>query len=519
MPKPPPKPEPAGPISGHDHTYWRDTVEPAGLSPAQGRIDADVVVIGGGIIGLTTAVLAAEAGLEVVVLEARELGSGTTGGTTGKVTSQNSTRLLQLTTSTGPSAAATYATATERGIALFDQLTERHGIDCDQELAPAHLVALTPDQDAQIAGEAEAALQAGLQVIVDAELPEVTFPVSRSLTIPDQRQMHAVKHLLGLADAVRSLGGRVHERSRAVDIDQQRNGSRRWQVTSHEALLEADHVVVATRLPTHRDAPITFGRTKPVSSVGIAARIQGPAPVGMYLFKGERDWSTRRSRTNGEEHLIAVGMGESTGDTPALGRRSDELIRWTRGHYPVEAVDHTWMAQDQQPSDGRPYIGPLWGDGIWTATGFGKWGLAAGIAASELLVHHITGRPDPYDGFFSTKRLEPPKGWRTILRANLRVGALMVGDRVRSVPRSMRNLAPGDGRVVRHGRTPVAISRDLDGQVHAVSATCTHLGCLVRWNRQEATWDCACHGSRFAADGEVLEAPATARLRPIDLDD
>jgi glycine/D-amino acid oxidase-like deaminating enzyme/nitrite reductase/ring-hydroxylating ferredoxin subunit len=511
--------DPTASISGHDHTYWRDTAEPAGLPSAQGRIDADVAIIGGGIIGLTTAVLAAEAGLRVVVLEAREIGSGTTGGTTGKVTSQNSTRLMQLTKSAGPGGAATYATATERGIALFDQLTERHDIDCDQELAPAHLVALTGDQDAQIAGEADAAREAGLQVVIDAELPEVDFPVSSSLTIPDQRQMHAVKHLLGLSAALPSLGGRVHERSRVVDVDAHHTGGRRWQLTTEEAIVDADHVVVATRLPTHRDAPITFGRTKPQSSVGIAARIQGPAPVGMYLFKGERDWSIRRSRTNGEEHLIAVGMGETTGDAPALARRSNDLIRWTRNHYPVEAVDHTWMAQDQQPSDGRPYIGPLWGEGIWTATGFGKWGLAAGIAASELLVHHMTGTDDPYDGFFSTKRLEPPKAWPTLLRANLRVGALLVGDRVRSVPRPARDLAPGDGRVVRKGRTPVAISRDLDGRVHAVSATCTHLGCLVRWNRQEATWDCACHGSRFASDGEVLEAPATAPLRPIDLDD
>jgi glycine/D-amino acid oxidase-like deaminating enzyme/nitrite reductase/ring-hydroxylating ferredoxin subunit len=516
---PQPTPEHGQPTSGHDHTYWRDTAEPAGLPSAKGRLDADVAVVGGGIIGLATAVLAAEAGLEVVVLEARELGSGTTGGTTGKVTSQNSTRLMQLAKTAGPEAAATYARATERGIALFDQIGERYAIASDQELAPAHLVSLTERQDDQIIGEAEAALEAGLQVIVDAELPEVDFPVSRSLTIPDQRQMHAVKYLLGLARAVQSLGGRVHERSRVVDLEASRNGGRRWQLTTEEAVVDADQVVIATRLPTHRDAAITFGRTKPVSSVGIAARIQEPAPVGMYLFKGQRDWSTRRSRVDGQEHLIAVGMGESTGDAPALGRRSDALIRWTREHYPVETVDHTWMAQDQQPADGRPYVGALFGEGIWTATGFGKWGLAAGIAASELLVHHLTAEPDPYEGFFSTKRLEPVKGWRTILRANLRVGTLLVGDRVLSVPRSARDLAPGDGRVVRQGRTPVAISRDLDGELHAVSATCTHLGCLVRWNRQEATWDCACHGSRFASDGEVLEAPATAGLRPIDLDD
>lgn len=501
---------------GHDHTYWRDTVEPAGLPAAVGRVDVDVAVVGGGILGLTTATLAAEAGLEVAVLEARELGSGTTGGTTGKVTSQNGTKLMQLHQSVGPEGAATYARATERGIELFDELTDRYSIACDQEVAPAHLVAMTGAQIEQVDGETEASRLAGLQVVVDAELSEVGFPISRSLTIPDQRQMHAVKYVHGLAEAIASVGGRVHERTRVVDVEPHNDGKRRWQLTTESAIVTADHVVLATRLPTHRDLPGTFGRTKPTSSVGIAARMPEPAPVGMYLFKGERDWSIRRSRTEAGEHLIAVGMGESTGDAPALGVRTEALTRWARDHYGIEAVEHAWMAQDQQPADGRPYIGPLWGEGIWTATGFGKWGLAAGTAAAELLVRSMTGEEDPYHGFFSTTRLEPLAGWRTILRANLRVGALFVGDRARSIPRSVRDLAPGEGRVVRRGRTPIAVSRDDAGRLHAVSATCTHLGCLVRWNRQERTWDCGCHGSRFAADGEVLEAPATSPLRRID---
>lgn len=288
-------------------------------------------------------------------------------------------------------------------------------------------------------------------------------------------------------------------------------------VTTATALVSADHVVVATRLPTHRDAAFTFGRTKPISTVGIAARIASDPPVGMYLFKGERDWSIRRSDSAAGQHLVAVGMGEPTGDASALRDRTDALTRWTRDHFSIGEVEHGWMAQDQQPADGRPYIGGLWGEGVWTATGFGKWGLAAGTAAAELLVHHMTGRADPYEGFFATNRIEPISGWRTILRANLRVGALLVGDHLRSVPRSARNLQPGQGRVIRQGVQAIALSRDQDGTLHAVTATCTHLGCLVRWNTQEQTWDCGCHGSRFAPDGEVLEAPAVDPLRPVDL--
>jgi glycine/D-amino acid oxidase-like deaminating enzyme/nitrite reductase/ring-hydroxylating ferredoxin subunit len=495
--------------------YWRATAPARGTAPPlEGPRAVDVVVVGAGITGLATAVLAAEAGFEVAVLEARELAGGTTGGTTGKVTVQNGTRLSQLRSRFGDGGATTYTRASLRGIELIDRLVEEHGIDCDLETLPAHLVSLGGGTDAQVRDEAEASRAAGLTVRTSDGVDELDLPTGVVLTVPDQRQLHAVKLCHGLADAVTRLGGTVFEDSRVVDVGPGRQGTRRWMVLTDRGSVEADHVVLATRLPSSRDRRLLFGRTKPVSAVGLAATVSTPTPRGMYLFEGERTWSIRGSRpSDGAESLIAVGVSEMTGDRPALGGRLDVLERWTRERFPVEGITHGWMAQDQQPSDGRPYIGPIGGEGIWTATGFGKWGLALGVTAGELLVTAMAGGPDPHDGFFATGRLEPPSGWRSLLRANLRVGALFVGDRLRT-PLGAPQLAPGEGQVIRDGRRPVAVARGVDGTYHAVSATCTHLGCLVRWNADEQTWDCGCHGSRFAIGGEVLEAPATEPLSP-----
>ena len=499
----------------HDRTYWRATADPAGLGPLIGMAEADVTVVGGGIVGLTTALLAAEAGLRVVVLEARALASGTTGGTTGKLTAQNETRMATLRRQLGAEAARRYAAANVRGIEVFDRLVDTFGIACDRETAPAHLVALTDDKVGGLEREAAASREAGLSVQVEPAPDEVPFAGRPCLTMPDQRQLHAVLYCQGLAAVVLGLGGTIHEQSRVVDLVHEPQGTRRWRVLTDQAEVRSDHVVLATRLPTHRDARILFGRTKPTSSVGLAVRLDAPAPRGMYLFQERRTWSIRSSRTaRAGEHLIAVGMSEETGDGAALAGRTDALGDWVRDHFPVESVDHAWMAQDQMPSDGRPYVGALPGTGVWTATGFGKWGLAFGTAAAEALVAQIKGEPDPFEGAFATARIEPPTGWKEILRANLRVGGLFVGDRARAWSSDAPDLAPGEGRVIRRDGTPTAVSRTRDGDLHAVSATCTHLGCLVRWNRDEQSWDCGCHGSRFAPDGEVLEAPAHQPLAP-----
>jgi glycine/D-amino acid oxidase-like deaminating enzyme/nitrite reductase/ring-hydroxylating ferredoxin subunit len=520
MTPPPSSDDHAALAAGPDRTYWRATAAERSDPPLLGDRDADVVVVGGGIVGLSAALLAVEAGLDVVVLEARQLASGTTGGTTGKVTSQNGTRLRELRRRFGADGARRYAQLTEGGIERLDELVDRHAIACDLEVAPAHLVSLIARRDRVVEEEATASREAGLAVTTDGELPEVGFTVRRSLTIPDQRQVHPVKLVHGFADAVAAGGGAVHADSRVVDLGTA-DGSRRWRVRTTRGFVTADHVILATRLPTHRDTRLTFARTKPVSAVGIAGPVQDAAPVGMYLFKGRRDWSIRGSRLEGgAEHLVAVGMSAATGDQEALRQRGDRLGTWTQARWPLTDVTHEWMAQDQQAPDERPLIGRLWADGLWTATGFGKWGLAAGLGAADLLLAGITGRADPSDGFFAASRLDPPAAWPTLLRASLRVSALLVGDHLRAgVRHDLDDLAAGDGRVVRRGRHLVAVSRRDDGGLEAVSAHCTHLGCLVRWNRQERTWDCGCHGSRFAPDGEVLEAPATSPLDPVALDD
>jgi Rieske Fe-S protein len=169
------------------------------------------------------------------------------------------------------------------------------------------------------------------------------------------------------------------------------------------------------------------------------------------------------------------------------------------------------------PADSLPFVGPLWplSDRIHTVTGLRKWGLAMGTAGSGILTDLITGRDNPWAGSFSPMRLHPMAGGSDFVKENANVAKRFFLDRV-AQRAGAEDLAAGEGKVIGAGLGQRAVYRDDAGVLHNLSARCTHLGCIVNFNRAERTWDCPCHGSRFAATGEVIEGPAVDPLRPRD---
>jgi Rieske Fe-S protein len=178
-------------------------------------------------------------------------------------------------------------------------------------------------------------------------------------------------------------------------------------------------------------------------------------------------------------------------------------------------VSHRWSSQDNQPADSLPYVGRVtpFSDRLLTATGFRKWGLTNGTAAALMLADEVLDRPNPWRGTFDSNRLHPRAAAPSLVKENADVAACLVGDRLRlpAAPDAGK-LRPGEGAIARLNGRRVAAYRDEDGELHAVSPSCTHLGCLVRFNDAERSWDCPCHGSRFGVDGRVLQGPAVREL-------
>jgi nitrite reductase/ring-hydroxylating ferredoxin subunit len=230
------------------------------------------------------------------------------------------------------------------------------------------------------------------------------------------------------------------------------------------------------------------------------------------------DRSTRSLRTIpfGDGVLLLVGgEGHKTGQADTT-RHYDRLEQWARSHFELGDVEFRWSTHDYVSVDRVPFVGPLapWSERIWVATGYGKWGMTNGTAAAMILTDLILGRPNAWAQLFTSRRVRSLMTG-SLLRENADAVRRLIGDRT-ALPgaHALEALTPGEGVVVRIAGRKLAVSRREDGELVAVSPTCTHMGCLVAWNTAELTWDCPCHGSRYLPDGAVIEGPAVRDLSP-----
>ncbi len=497
--------------------YWADSASLPAFGKIDRDIDADVVVIGGGITGLTTAYLLLSAGKSVAILERARCASIDTGHTTAHMTMVTDTRLSELVSRFGRSHAQAVWDAGLAAIDQIDTIVTENDIDCGFEWVDGYLHAPNGDSDAPRVDEFRNEVSLAQDLDFNAAFVErVPFTGGPGIRFLDQARFHPLKYLAGLASAVRAKGGVIYEDSGAEEFLEDP-----LRVKANSRRVRFGDVVIATHNPIVGLAAAlraTLFQTKLAlyTSYVIAGRVRrGRVPDALFWDTANPYQYLRIDPQRDHDLVIFGGEDHKTGQVSDTNECYVRLEQSLLKRIPEVVLSHRWSGQVIETPDGLPYIGRM-ADHQYAATGFGGNGMTFGTLGAIMIADAIQGRKNPWADLFDPDRAAIRHGLWDYIKENIDYPYYMMrGSAAPGERRSLRSLKPGQGKIIEENGDRLAAFRRSDGSLRICSATCPHMGCVVGWNDAERTWDCPCHGSRFTAEGEVISGPAQAPLSPV----
>ena len=458
------------------NSYWNQTQEERKYPKLTQDIGADVAIIGGGLTGIQTAYLLANRGLKVAVLEKDKLCSGTTGGSTGKITSQHGILYKYLKDLNGKDFAKKYYEANEQAKENIIKIINKEKIECDLERKNAYVFTEVEKEVQKIKEEVEYTKKIDIssQFVSEIDLP---IDIYGAIKFENQAQFDPVKYVYGLSKCIIKNGGEIYENSKVLETVEDDG---KYIVMTKEGSVRAKHLVIATRYPIIRFPGYYFMKMYQSTSYALLVDTHTDLELDGYYINSETPvLSFRTVKTDGKNLLLAVGYDYKTG-TEIIGNAFEYLKARIKNMYPEAEVLKTWTAEDCISLDKIPYIGDFSDimDNCYVATGFNKWGITSSNIGAKIIADKILGNRNEYEDIFESSRLGIIKNKDEVMNMIKEAGEGIILERIKGKP------------------TP----------------TCTHLGCKLSWNPIEEVWECPCHGSKFTKRGFVIEGPAIENL-------
>ena len=508
--------------SGTHHSYWNDSEEPLVYKTLATDTITDVLIIGGGIAGLTTAYCLSKSGKKVILLEDGYLGSGESGRTTAQITYALDDRYYDLEKFFGEEKARLAAQSHKQAIGWIKSVVTAESIDCHFKSVDGYLFTDPTDKEQNLDKELTAAQKAGLPVEMVSHIPGMhSGKKERAIRFPEQGQFHILKYLKGLANAIIRMGGEIYTNTHADSID--KTGAKANGFT-----IKANHIVVATNTPVN-DIVTMHTKQWPYRTYVMAAKIpKGILPYAMWWDTGNQDskWVAKpyhyvrlEPLDDSYDLLISGGEDHKTGQADqehiTEEQRYTNLISWTKEHFPYfNDIEYKWSGQVMEPVDCLAFIGKNPGDdNIYIITGDSGNGMTHGTLGGIIINDIIMGNTNEYVNLYDPSRIT----LRTGIDYLKEVGNMtytMIKDWISSGDvKEVNELQAGSGAIISKGLDKIAVYKDNNGTVHSCSGVCPHLGGVLQWNDDEKSFDCPLHGSRFTAYGTVINGPAITNLK------
>jgi glycine/D-amino acid oxidase-like deaminating enzyme/nitrite reductase/ring-hydroxylating ferredoxin subunit len=495
-------------------SYWIDSTSLQRFPKIERDQRVDVVVVGGGITGLTAAYLLTAAGRSVALLERARCASGDTGHTTAHLTMALDTRLTELAKTFGRDHAQAAWDAGLAAIAQIDTIVRDEEIECDFAWVPGFLHApvdgWSGQEEKSLREEAALASDLGFDASFVDGVPFAGVP---GIRFEDQARFHPRKYLAGLVRAITARGGQVYEHSAAEEFLE-----KPLRVRANGCTITCDDIVLATHNPLvgiGNLASATLFQTKLTlyTSYAVAGRVApGTLPDALFWDTADPYRYMRLEPGRGADLVIFGGEDHKTGQATDTNACYARLERALESLVPNVELTHRWSAQVIETPDGLPYMGRN-AEHQYIATGFAGNGMTFGTLGAMMAADGILGRMNPWSELFDVGRMKIRGGAWEYIKENKDYPYYLIRDRFAGVEgRTLRSVKRGEGKILELDGKKVAAYRDGSGTTRLRSAICTHMGCVVAWNAAERTWDCPCHGSRFTPQGQVLAGPAESPL-------
>ncbi len=489
-------------------SIWEETADTGKDFPALTKnAEADVVIIGAGITGLTAAMLLSDAGKKVIVLEAMKIGLGTTGNSTGNLYATVDEHLSHLKKKWNIEIVRDIVQSRNAGINLIESTINKYNIQCDFVRTSFNFFAETVDKKIEdfMKEETEALEEAGLAVNSSVHIG-LPFEVRMAISVNNQAQFHPLNYVRQLAKNI-SAKCEIYENTPVMDFDEDAGTVK----IKSGATVKAKTVIMATHTPKG----VFFVQTvlAPYREHGVAAEMLGSEfPTGIFWGVNEPKHSIRKYKQGDKEYVMVIGDKYKTGQAHDTTEYVKGLEQFMKKRFDVSATKYIWGGQQYRANDGLPYIGKH-SDKLYMATGFASDGLTYGTVAAMIISDEILEKSNPWEKLYDFKRHTPAKSFKEFFKENINVAAQYIKDFPGKVDaKDIDEVKNCEGKIIQKNNEKLAVYRDENGKAHVVSAVCTHMKCIVNWNQSERTWDCPCHGSRFKFDGQVIEGPAIDNL-------
>ena len=474
------------------------------------NLETEVCIIGGGLTGISVAYELLKNNKKVIILEKKQIGMRTSGNTTGKITSQHGLFYKYLVNSKGEQFAKKYLDANENAINNIKNIIENEKLECDFKYQDSYVYTEKEEELKKIKDEVEVLkkLNYDCEFVEECDLP---FKILGAIKFKKQADFNARKYLLGLSKIIDNLKGKIFENSAVFDVKKEDG----YYITyTKNGIIKSKYVVIASHYPIINAPGFYFLKMYQSMSYAIAIETNDKILKGMYINSELPTKSFRNIKDENNNLIIIAGSDHKTGENINLSNAFNELEEIAKKYYSDCKIKYKWSTEDCISLDKIPYIGQFSKlmPNVFVATGYKKWGMTTSNIAANIIRDKIMGNKNKYEDIFIATRMEPIKNIKEVENMLKETTNSLIINKLKIPDEKNINIKKGCGKIIEVDGKKVGIYKDEMGELYAINPICSHLGCELKFNDAEKTWDCPCHGSRFSYMGESLYSPSIKNL-------